>query len=96
MKRVKFLTVLYHNKLSWRFMTIIIVRKLSVGNTTIMKKYFVRVWYFRGEKSVPDPTVTSLTFQFFSRDTHGYLQNTSYSNSGIHFPYYKASLQARI
>jgi len=69
----------------------IIIRKLSVGNTKIIKKYFLRVQYFGGEKSVPDLTVTSLIFQFSHRQAHGYLQNTSYSNSGLHFPYYEAS-----
>lgn len=77
-------------------MKTVIIRKLSVGNTAIMKKYFVMAQYFRREKSVLDLEVTGLISQFSDRDTHRYLQQRSYSNSGIHFPYCKTSLLARI
>lgn len=48
------------------------------------------------KKSVPDLEVTCLISQFSNRETHGYLQQRSYSSSGIHFPYCKTSLLARI
>lgn len=55
------------------------------GSSTLVEK-----------KGFPDLTVTGLIFQFSNKETYGHLQHTSYSNSGIHFPYFKASLQARI